>query len=782
MSEDSAAVNQQKGINYEPASYLELIKNWPETKTKLLEEYFTNKFEELPVRCANNLRKHFKGKPKVDLFIFTILDNNFDINRIKNSGVRTQEDLKIFIQKVQSFISELNTSNLQKTTGSIEALQKLDMKNNEYKAIINTFTEAEITVLQNHLENQIYLLPTRAKNCLLFFFKGKIDLNQFTTNFLDCKTDQFPNLKNAGKKTYIDIKALVKDFKAYIQLLNTPDGKAKVEETKLELFLRSKVKNKSIPYYIFNKPSIFTLTDFLLKNDGCFDRHRTYIALNSLKIFKQSEYKGLDFVAENINLTRERVRQIRLDLLKNFKSHFSFIRELNEKDKASYDIDINENFISISEEKANLINQKNETQFTPTFLTFLISILLEDKFQLFGSLDNALTPQLKNSVKPSSNTIYLINKEKENLFPFSAFLEEISKKLDTTIDKTYKLPLKGLVFKHIDSALLNDIDEILSICEELLIAEFNLVPDVDGNIIFERNSKRKKYEYAFEALEQLGEPSKIEEILNKIKALYPNYKTSIEKVRASMKRKDGFVSIGRKSVYGLKKWEKEKESFKGGTIRSITVEYLRDLGEPQHISDILDYVLKFRPKTNERSVLQNLKLEDNGTFVFFAGSKVGLSNKNYDEIRFSRLTQKNTRPPKTWEESYHNFKLFIDANNRLPKNSEDQHETDLYRWYYVQKTHVNSGKLKGEKLQLIMEIIRMFPSKRIKKPVNLETRYEELIEFVKHKQRLPIKGNPEEDKLLNFYNIQRKLFEMNQLNEINKKLFNKVILTITTYE
>ena len=81
-------------------------------------------------------------------------------------------------------------------------------------------------------------------------------------------------------------------------------------------------------------------------------------------------------------------------------------------------------------------------------------------------------------------------------------------------------------------------------------------------------------------------------------------------------------------MFGLKKWENELEDFKGGTIRSISTEFLEQSDNPKHISEITEYVLKYRPNSNEKSIYYNLRIEESETFSFFKNSKLKLRNFN----------------------------------------------------------------------------------------------------------------------------------------------------------
>ena len=132
----------------------------------------------------------------------------------------------------------------------------------------------------------------------------------------------------------------------------------------------------------------------------------------------------------------------------------------------------------------------------------------------------------------------------------------------------------------------------------------------------------------------------LDEIEDVFNTRHPNVKKTTDSIRGALLReKDLFICFGRSSIYGLKKWENELENFKGGTIRQLVEEYLTGFEQPKHISEITEYIIKYRPDTGERSILTNLKVGNNKHFVFYKGDYIGLINKNYtlEETTFKRI-------------------------------------------------------------------------------------------------------------------------------------------------
>jgi hypothetical protein len=324
---------------------------------------------------------------------------------------------------------------------------------------------------------------------------------------------------------------------------------------------------------------------------------------------------------------------------------------------------------------------------------------------------------------------------------------------------------------------ISKLDTITSICETLLFSEFELTVDLEENIIFKRNTFKQVYEYAYEALEELGEPSKVNVICDKVRELYPDYKTDEDSIRASMQRKTGFVPFGRTSVYGLKVWEEEKD-IRGGTIRDIAEEFLMKYSEPKHIDDITDFVNIYR-NTNAKNIYANLKMEENNRFEFYAGLKIGLKDNNYNETNLTK-TDNIQIERKTWDESYNQLLTFTENNNRLPYSSGNELEQRLYRFMNIQLNKAGKGKIEQEKALLIKELVGKFNYKKRKRinPKMNETLFDELEKFIMENKRLPRANYEDEKRLYYFLFRQNKQFINDNLTgeQLSKYLKIKELL------
>ena len=187
-----------------------------------------------------------------------------------------------------------------------------------------------------------------------------------------------------------------------------------------------------------------------------------------------------------------------------------------------------------------------------------------------------------------------------------------------------------------------------------------------------------------------------------------------------------------------------------------------------------EYVLKYRPNSNEKSIYYNLRIDDSETFSFYKNSYIGLKRKKYSE-NFDLLKDSDIIERNSWEERYEDLKKFLLLENRLPfSNGVPDEEIKLYRWLNVQKRKIKSKDLDEQKGKLIIEVFEKFPPINGRRKLNSTEKYAELLEFIKEKQRLPVANKQGEENLYQFFYKQRKLYDNDELDSNEKSYFSKV--------
>lgn len=646
---------------------------------------------------------------------------------------------------------------------------------NPLKDIISNLTRVQREVINSFIFVNTNSLSVRSKNAISFHLKNNLKVKNFTEKLLLSESFNVLNIKNVGAKCVPEIEIYISIIKDFIFEVNQTRDEKYLIALKNKFLIQRTFDIPLVPNEILESESIFQLTEFLLNHNAFFDENQTVIVKRALKLFNNQKELTLDEIAEQVNLSGERVRQIRKRCLKDLFNKLLFISNFNDDLFQKYSIDVELMYVEINTDIIDKINQSNNTNFSREFITYILSAYLKDSFSLVGNYEDVLQPKYSNSrTRHNWNNFYLVEKELSVEFDFTSFTNDISNRVSDRIEESYSFNFKSYLSKFLSNNNIDFLDLLFPICEKIINEEFEIYLDLEENINFKRNTTRQAHEYAFEALEHLGKPSKVKEIFEKVIELHPNFDTEEAKIRVSMKRKNGFVPIGRKSVFGLKKWESELDNFKGGTIRDIVEEYLMQFTVPKHISDITEHVLKYRPKSNQYSILQNLKLDESGLYIFFKGSHIGLTTKKY-ESDFKKMSEVQKTDRKTWEERFEMLQNFVLIEKRLPfSNGVPEKEIKLYRWLNVQKSKQNKGKLAKNKLEKLNSLLAKYPSVNGRRRLNSNEKYQELISFVSNNHRLPSANKNDEENLYQFFYKQRKLFDKNELDSKEESKFIEV--------
>lgn len=648
-------------------------------------------------------------------------------------------------------------------------------KKDSFKKTIDSLTRVQREVINSFIIVNTETLKARSKNAIKLFLRHNLKIKNFANRILLSKDFEVSKIKNIGARSIPEISDYILGIKNFIFEISQSEDEKYLISRKNIFLIQRKFQLNQIPSEILESESIFQLTDFLLNQNALFDKNQTIIIKKALNLFYNQKGLMLDEIAEQVDLSRERVRQIRKLCLDDLFQKLLFISNFNDDLFQKYSIDVESIYIEINTDVLDKINQSNNTNFSKEFVTYILSAYLRENFTLVGNYEDVLQPKYFNSRnKHDWSNFYLVDRKLASEIDFISLTNDISNRISDRIEESYSFNFKSYLSKFLTNNNINVLDLLFPICEKILNDEFEIYLDLDENINFKRNTYRQAHEYAYEALENLKKPSKVKEIFEKIIEIHPNYDTDKEKIRSSMKRKNGFVPIGRKSVYALKKWENELINFKGGTIRQIVEGYLNKFNEPKTYEDITNYVLKFRPKSNLKSIVYNLKLEESGIFKFYQTTRIGLSNKKYDKT-FVIASNSNYSEKKSWEERFETLQNFVSVEKRLPfSNGVPEKEIKLYRWLNVQKSKQNKGKLAKNKVEKLNSLLSKYPSINGRRRLNSNEKYQELISFVSNNHRLPSANKNGEENLYQFFYKQRKLFDKNELDSQEENKFIEV--------
>lgn len=672
--------------------------------------------------------------------------NHKSFDQLKGCGMKSYEELTTIYK--ENYIDN----------GDKTKLRFVD----RIKEVVSNLSRTQREVINSFISIKVERLTVRSKNALRKYLDENIRIRNVETKILSNKEFDFFELKNIGAKCSDEIQNCLAQIKFMLKVVYDSKDPKHLLRLKNKFLIQDLYSVDKIPADVLDSESIFSIIQFLIEENLLLGERYTPF-LKTLNIYNNNKVELTELV-KKFAITKERVRQSRLKCSSELGQAFRKLSNLEDNLLRKFNIDNSLPFIDINDKTLDLINKTSRTQFSLNFINVILSSYYSN-LTLIGNLKDVLiTKSSNNRNRHNWKNVYIGNKYFIELFNFQKFTNDVSKRLDKTIDDSYSFHFKSYLTNFLLVDDMNMLNEIIPLCESIINKEFEMSLDINDNLTFQRTTKIRSYEYSYEALLEIGEPAKVKVITEKINSLHQAINITETKVRASLKRKHGFVPIGRKSVFGLKKWELELANFRGGTIRDITKEYLRKNKTPQHISKIAKYVQQFRPKTYERSVHDNLKADDSKDFIFFKNAHVGLNEIEYDEN--SLRSMKITRSSKS-KYTIKELKDFIMTNQRVP-NARVASEAGLYRFYYRNKKRISTGDIEIENIKDFQEIINKISPKRSR--FSLEV----LLDFVKEQKRLPKSASLSESKLLHYYYRQKTKYLNDKMNIKEQATFKQI--------
>jgi hypothetical protein len=542
---------------------------------------------------------------------------NKTFNKLRNCGAKSNKELIDLCLKYMFF-------------------ENLNFKTSEISLVL---TKSQRNTINNFIQINIDNISNRSKNALKTLLNGNLNNENIWEQILFNNTFNANKIENIGKKSNIEINKLIYLIKEFIKKVTSFENEIDLISVKNRFFIEKTYSISDIPLEVLQSQSIFKMADFLIKQNVILNKSQNIIFQQAFKIYDDQPELTFVEIADEINISRERVRQKTKKIIDNLLLNLQFTRNIEDDLSKKYGIDQNQQLIFIDNDLNKQINADNETNFSTQFNTFLIYAYISDKYDLIGEIEDVLLKKHFNARNRHNwSNFYIINKNISDVFNFNAFADDIEDRFNDRNEETYSFNFSSYLNNFASVEDYSFVLQIFPVAEKIINQEFKMIIDLYDNIVFKRNTFKKVSDFAIEALEKLGVPSKIDDIYKLIEKENPEITKSQNALRGTLGRTPEIIHFGRSSTYGLKKWEIEKEGIKGGTIRNIVSKYLETQVEPKHISIIAQYVLNYRPNTNEKSILYNLKADETRTFIFFKNTLIGLNSKKYD-CSFAELNQ-----------------------------------------------------------------------------------------------------------------------------------------------
>ena len=701
-------------------------------------------------------------------------DRNF--KKLRNSGDISNQELLDICKKHNYFCQHLEN---QKR----EIISKNPIINT-----IESLSSKQENILNNLITSKFKKLSIRSSNALSSCINNSINIYGLNEYLFKAPHFDFKKLKNVGITAKIEMTNFVSDIKQLVEKVSKISEEADLKRELLSSFLTKEfsVSAETIEaicnnYDFNNGIPIFKTMHYLIDNNYIFDTNERIVFNYSVGFFENKIPDTIKNTSDKIGLTKERARQIRIQLIKKLGKVFNLFSELDIDIINLYNINLEDEFINFDKKLSEEISKTESVNFNILFINRFLAKILSKNFTLVG---NDLCIIFKITKKDLFNwkTTYLISKSICSEFDFEKMIDDVSSRLSERITKEYKFNLQSYLLSFKKTESVDHLDSIIKISKYILYNEIGVLPDNEDNIVFKRTSNKLIIEYILEVLEEANKPLTNVEIFERLNKTRPGILKNLESVRSNSIKESKIICFGRTSTYGLKSWEDRLDNIKGGTMHDIAEEYLLKYDIPKHVDEIAEYVNIYRDNISSRNLLDNLKSARKRRFVFFESKYIGSCKKKYKNFHKMSLDNKQIIL-RSWEDNYGRLCEFADKNNRLPYSSGLNEEKKLYGFLNLQIRRLERfDKNRKDKISKLLDNYNYQKGKKHINETAWDNSYKSLNEFIIEYERGPKDLIADEKNLYEFFYSQRKLFHEKRLPEKYGDIFLNILRLLNEFE
>lgn len=563
-------------------------------------------------------------------------------------------------------------------------------------------------------------LTVRAKNAICSFIKAQNNSVKQIYQVITAPGFSASKLKNIGKNTtcevakfFDEVKSLVERFDNHTtESLNNISFAHNLEVLSIPREYQGKICSLAEQLGYF---PIFAVISTYINQ---FDNEKKTILEGCIRVYNGQNILDKRDIAEKLGISAERVRQKRNGIIENLAAYFSGIR------KSGF---VSENHYSyIMTHPEDYVNSTEDTDFTPNFVRWVLGATFEE-VTMVGDIFKPLTYVYNDKM-----FVNIVPTELCQYYDFNAYVAALDEKLAEKRTDEERVNLKSFMLPFFKVKYYEDQEkEIETACRSILYLTYELEVDM-GQIIFKPNKRKNNPDIIEDILRAAGHPMTLDEIFDEFSFQYPERSTTITSLRGSVISNPNIIPIGRSSTYTLSEWNGEGN--KGGTIRSIAIEYLNS--SPSGIalfSEVAEYIVKYRPATNESNIYDNLCLEKTGTFKFYFlhGERyLGLGGRKYP-IEYFPL-ESESKSAMNMSIKYPMLIDFIEANGRFPFSSGvDEEEIALHHFWSKQEKLFKEGKIEHHSQLYLQRIQEQYGQLKFeKKEFEWKQTFKQIIDHV----------------------------------------------------
>lgn len=414
---------------------------------------------------------------------------NGDFKKLRNCGSKSNQELINICNKYKNAIPKL-----------VKPTIEFKKEENVFVQIIDNLTIKQKAILNNLINAKFKNLTPRSVNALSNYLENAITIRNLKYYIFSNPNFDIGALQNVGSKAGGEINLFLKETKELIELVSVFNGE---DELNREMFNALMIKQFSIDLKTLNKIGdnydfsngipVFKTIHILIERNHIFKEKEKTIFNNSLGFFQNRETKTLDKTGNKIGLTKERIRQIRNRILKNFNQYFSFVSFFEKENLNLYNLDTSSSLLFIDQTLLENISKTESVNFNQFFITRIFLIIFRDVFTIVGNEYIVIKKEKKSLYK--WKTTYLIRNHFCKLLDFEKMVNDVSNRLSKRITEDYKFNFQTYLLNFAKTDCFESLNEISQISEHILFNEFETIIDTEERIVFKRNCHKSKFTF-----------------------------------------------------------------------------------------------------------------------------------------------------------------------------------------------------------------------------------------------------------------------------------------------
>jgi len=312
--------------------------------------------------------------------------------------------------------------------------------------------------------------------------------------------------------------------------------------------------------------------------------------------YKDKANLSNDEIGEVIERVGERVRNLLIDLDRDFNRMFGFAYEIPFADNLQVDQWAKLDFIHLPLAICDRINDFGSTDFSQKFIARVFGVLLRDSHQYVGS-----------NTDDRWNSGYLISK-KIYTFDYISFIKDLRNKLGPNpIRKTDTIwAFEDILSKYSELRVQGHDAVITQSLKTVIDQEFDYLMVSDHGIVIPRNAIKTIPEYLEEAFDHLGFDRRghaVEDIFEFLIENYPGLEWNKSSISGNLSAGSRtFKALGKTGTFVRKKWIDDGEDIILGKIPEVALEILKREPMPLNIIQLTEKMSRYRRDIDIKSL------------------------------------------------------------------------------------------------------------------------------------------------------------------------------------